>query len=159
MIKKRPCTQTGFTKKRTLERKSCLKKHKHTKNQISAGTHLDIFLTGPSWSVTAKSGNRAISGFSCHVISTIHNTHFQNYMHFLSYDFYLIPEPCSSRAKENEVILSGSGMIFAGWHGSVEMTQQRFCTAEEKLYNCNLISHNCKKMYNCYFISQLQNST
>jgi hypothetical protein len=60
------------------------------------------------------------------------------------------------RAKENEALLSGSGMIFAGWRGSVEMTRQRFCTTAEKLYNCNFISqlqkkcttdisfHNCK---------------
>jgi hypothetical protein len=44
------------------------------------------------------------------------------------------------RAKENEALLSGSGMTFAGQRGNVEMTHQRFCTNAEKLYNCNLIS-------------------
>ncbi len=60
------------------------------------------------------------------------------------------------RAKENEALLSGSEMTFAGWRGNMEMTRQRFCTNAEKLYNCNLISqlqkkcttaisfHNCK---------------
>jgi hypothetical protein len=32
MTKKRPCTQSEFANKRTLEQKSHLKKHKHTKN-------------------------------------------------------------------------------------------------------------------------------
>jgi hypothetical protein len=38
MTKKRPCTKSGFAKKRTLEQKISLKKEKNTTNQIMAGT-------------------------------------------------------------------------------------------------------------------------
>jgi hypothetical protein len=37
MTKKRPCTQSGFAKKRTLEQKSCKKKKKH--NKLNYGWH------------------------------------------------------------------------------------------------------------------------
>ncbi len=65
--------------------------------------------------------------------------------------------PCAEgmRAKENEALLSASGMTFAGWCGNVEMTQQRFCTNAEKLYKCNIISQlqkNCTtaiSFHNC----------
>ncbi len=49
MTKKRPCTQSGFTKKRTLEQKSCKKRHKHTKNQILASTQCLDFTRNTSW--------------------------------------------------------------------------------------------------------------
>jgi hypothetical protein len=86
------------------------------------------------------------------------------------------------RAKENEAFLPGSGMTVARSCGNVEMTQQRFCSTAEKLYNYNLISqllkkyttaisfHNCKilrmnnrikctaakKMHNCKTNAQQQ---
>jgi hypothetical protein len=75
------------------------------------------------------------------------------------------------RAIENEALLSGSGMIFAGWRGSLEMTRQRFCTTAEKLYNCNLISllqkkcttaisfHNCKILRRNKWVEGIDNAS
>ncbi len=49
MNKKRPCTQSGFAKKRTLEQKSCWKKHKQTNNQILASTQCLDFTRNTTW--------------------------------------------------------------------------------------------------------------
>jgi hypothetical protein len=50
MTKKRPCTQSGFAKKRTLEQKILLKKTQTHKNQILASTQcLDFTRNTTSW--------------------------------------------------------------------------------------------------------------
>jgi hypothetical protein len=62
----------------------------------------------------------------------------------------------AKRATENEALLSGSGMT---------LTWERGNDPTKVLYNCKKnvqLQFNfttAKKMYNCYFISQLQNST
>jgi hypothetical protein len=86
------------------------------------------------------------------------------------------------KAKENEALLTGSGMSVAGWHGSMEMTPKRFCTAAEKnvqlhfnftiakkcpvaisFHNCKILCRNNTKkftfaisVHNCKKIAQLQ---